>query len=155
MTKIALTALKAFPYAGKRLKVGQEFMARGVSDARVLIAIKNADFAPAMQAEPEPEPATALDVALPVAAPVEAEVASTAGASPLAVAPLHDFWSHTGPKGGLSVEQQLDELERAPLAEQQPAADQVAEPSAEPAAEAPKPRRRYQRRDMTAEGTEG
>jgi hypothetical protein len=138
MTKIALTALKAFPYAGKRLKAGQEFMARGVSDARVLIAIKNADFAPAMQHDPEPEPlsaAPAVDVELPIAAaaPIEAEQATSAAADTPSA----------------------DTAEQQPAEPEQPAADQAAEASTEPAAETPKPRRRYQRRDMTAEGSEG
>lgn len=37
---VQMKALKAFPYAGERLQAGQEFAARGESDARVLEAVK-------------------------------------------------------------------------------------------------------------------
>jgi len=56
---IRMKSLKAHTYAGKRLKAGQEFDARGESDKRVLVAIKAADVvpastvaAPALQPEP-------------------------------------------------------------------------------------------------------
>lgn len=40
-------------YAGRRIKPGEVFDVNGASDARVLIAIGRADFAPAVQI-PEP-----------------------------------------------------------------------------------------------------
>jgi hypothetical protein len=85
MKKIALTALKPFVYAGRRLKAGQEFAARGESDARVLIAVKNAGYAPvpikddattapAVESKPPVAPAQAPAKVVPaVEAPIPAE----------------------------------------------------------------------------------
>jgi hypothetical protein len=41
---IKMKALKSFKYAGKRLQAGDEFSARGRSDARILAAIGNAEY---------------------------------------------------------------------------------------------------------------
>jgi hypothetical protein len=40
---VPMKARRSFPYAGKRLKAGDEFQARGESDARVLAAIGHAE----------------------------------------------------------------------------------------------------------------
>jgi len=57
MAKIQLIAKRPFLYAGKRLASGAEFNARTHSDARLLIAIGHADFAPQGPVEPEePQP---------------------------------------------------------------------------------------------------
>lgn len=58
-----LTAKKSFPYAGKRLRAGQDFEARTSTDARVLVAIGNARprtlVAPArVQSQPQGAPTT-------------------------------------------------------------------------------------------------
>lgn len=45
---IPMKALKPFKYAGKRLCVGDEFNARGRSDARLLSAIRNAEYCTAV-----------------------------------------------------------------------------------------------------------
>ncbi len=39
---VPLQALRSFPYAGRRLKAGDQFPAKGESDARVLVAIGHA-----------------------------------------------------------------------------------------------------------------
>lgn len=49
---IPMTALRDFPYAGKRLKKGQDFNARGQSDARLLKAIGHAREAAPAQVQP-------------------------------------------------------------------------------------------------------
>lgn len=56
--KIAMVSLSPLcMYAGRRIKPGEVFEANGASDARVLIAIGRADFAPALPTpEPLPEP---------------------------------------------------------------------------------------------------
>ncbi len=80
---VSMKARRAFPYAGKRLKAGQEFQARGESDARVLSAIGHAErvVAPVIVA-PAPRPPaggtyrTRAIVAAPVQAVMRAEAPS-------------------------------------------------------------------------------
>jgi hypothetical protein len=49
---IRMKALKAFPFAGRRLQAGQEFEARGQSEARVFAAIRCAEYVNAVAAAP-------------------------------------------------------------------------------------------------------
>lgn len=138
MTKIALVSLQRHVYAGRRLKPGDEFEARGQSDARLLIALKRADFAPAV---PEPEPelaaAPAAVVELPIAAPVAIEPA-----------PAPEVVTTDAPSA--------DAAEPAPTpVDEQPAEQPPQAPAESAPAEPVKPRRQYKRRDMTAEGSEG
>lgn len=75
MAKIPLIARRSFLYAGRRLAAGVEFGARTQSDARLLLAIGHADFAPQGPAEPEQPQPWSLPPAeppAPVAAVVEA-----------------------------------------------------------------------------------
>jgi outer membrane biosynthesis protein TonB len=137
MTKIALVSLQRHVYAGRRFKPGDEFEARGQSDARLLIALKRADFAPAMQ-EPEPQPAaaTVAAVELPIAAPVAIEPAP--------------------PPDAATDAPSAETAEPTPTpADDQPAEQPTQAPAETAPAEPVKPRRTYRRRDMTAEGSEG
>ena len=132
MAKIPLTALKPFVYAGRRLKAGQDFEASGQTDARVLIAVGHADFAPALAAEPAAEPPRTADTTAPLIA--QPEPASQAGE---ASAQVED-----------QPAQQVDiPADAAPEQSAAPEPDQA--PAEQPAAK----RRQYRRRDMTAEGS--
>lgn len=139
MARIAMLALKNFPFGGHNVRKGREFNAPSNMAARFLIEAKLADFAPAV---PEPEP-TAAPAAAPAAA-VEVPIAApVADLSPAQVAAII-------------------ELSRDLLAESetlQPAEQPAEQPTQAPAESAPpepvKQRRTYRRRDMTAEGNEG
>ncbi len=136
MAKVPLIAKRSLLYAGRRVASGAEFEARTGQDARLLIAIGHADFAPA--GEPDSIPFRADNVCTPADAPV-VDVAVS--------------WERPAPNA-------------SPPFDPSPAVEVVAEqPAAEPAAEvtppAPaedvppvKPRRTYRRRDLTAEGSE-
>lgn len=138
MAKVPLIAKRSLLYAGRRVASGAEFEARTGQDARLLIAIGHADFAPAGASAEE---VATLMAAVP-AAFVEEPPPQVAGS-----------WEHPAPNA-------------SPPFDPSPAVEVVAEqPAAEPAAEAPppapaedvppvKPRRTYRRRDLTAEGSE-
>lgn len=69
---VRMKARRSFPYAGKRFKAGQEFNARGETDARVLAAVGHAErvTAPAPTPAPTPAPRAYLTRAI-AAAPVQ------------------------------------------------------------------------------------
>ena len=75
MPRIPLIARRSFLYAGRRLERGAEFGARTQSDARLLIAIGHAEFAPQVDAEADPE---ALQVVVIAPAPAAAVVETAA-----------------------------------------------------------------------------
>jgi hypothetical protein len=136
--KVPMIALKALVYAGRRVAAGAEFVARGASDARVLIAIGKADFAPAAPGEESS--------AAPVAPPVD--VARTADVEPVAatvVAPPIE--TPSVPSADDAVEA-VEQPAAAPSAVETTAADSAEEPAPIVA----KPKREYRRRDMRAEG---
>lgn len=88
MAKIPLIARRSFLYAGRRLAAGVEFGARTQSDARLLLAIGHADFAPQGPAEPEQPQPWSLPPAeppAPVAAVVEAPVDEAPAEAPAEV----------------------------------------------------------------------
>lgn len=126
MTQVPLVALKPLIYGGRRYVPGDEFTARGQSDARVLIAIGKADFATADMA-PEPE-TVRVAVAAPAAAAAPADDAKAVEAAPAQPA-------------AQTEQPAAEQLELAPDADA-------------PAAEA-RPRRTYRRRDMQSEGGAG
>ncbi len=135
MPRIPLIARRSFLYAGRRLERGAEFGARTQSDARLLIAIGHAEFAPQVDAEADPEALQVVVIApAPAAAVVEtsAETAAEVPADPPAQPPAE----------APSAE---------PVAETSPAA---APADGEESPRTGKPRRQYRRRDLTAEGTE-
>lgn len=128
MAKVPLIAKRSLLYAGRRVASGAEFEARTGQDARLLIAIGHADFAPA--GEPDSIPFRADNVGTP-AAFVE-EPPQVAAPAPAEEAPV---------------------VEAAAEAVSEPAAEA---PPPAPAEDVPpvKPRRTYRRRDLTAEGSE-
>lgn len=133
MATVPMIAKRPLLYAGRRVASGAEFEARTGQDARLLIAIGRADFAPAGAPAEEVE---TLMAAVP-AAFVEEPPQQVAAPTPAEDAP--------------AVE----------VAAEQPAAEPAAEPAAQvpppaPAEDVPavKPRRTYRRRDLTAEGSE-
>lgn len=66
---IPMKARRNFPYAGKRLKAGEEFQARGESDARVLAAIGHAERVTVVAPAPTaPPPAAAYSTRMMTAA---------------------------------------------------------------------------------------
>lgn len=121
MPPIEMIALKPLIYAGKRRKAGEEFPVRGQNDARVLIAIGHADFAPADEEDLPPSPAAGAPQAELTTATVQADPA--ADEAPAEAAP--------------------------PPAAEAATLEQPAEAAA-PEVEA-RPRRIYRRRDLTAE----
>lgn len=136
MSKVPLIAKVSLLYAGKRVASGAEFEARSQSDARLLIAIGKADFAPA--GEPDSIPFRADNVSTPADAPVMDVAVS---------------WEHPAP----NASPPFDPSPTSEAVAEQPAADPVADQQpAPPVEEAPpvKPRRTYRRRDLTAEGSE-
>ena len=136
MAKVPLIAKRSLLYAGRRVASGAEFEARTGQDARLLIAIGHADFAPA--GEPDSIPFRADNVSTPADAPV-VDVAVS--------------WEHPAP----NASPPFDPSPTSEVVAEQPAAEPVADPQpAPPVAETPpvKPRRTYRRRDLTAEGSE-
>lgn len=136
MAKVPLIAKRSLLYAGRRVASGAEFEARTGQDARLLIAIGHADFAPA--GEPDSIPFRADNVCTPADAPV-VDVAVS--------------WERPAP----NASPPFDPSPTSEVVAAEPAAEPVAEPQpAPPVAEAPpvKPRRTYRRRDLTAEGSE-
>lgn len=132
MAKVPLIAKRSLLYAGRRVASGAEFEARTGQDARLLIAIGHADFAPA--GEPDSIPFRADNVITPADAPV-VEVAAS--------------WEHPAP----NASPPFDPSPVAEVVAEQPAAEV---PLPAPAEDVPpiKPRRTYRRRDLTAEGSE-
>lgn len=137
---IPMIALKPMIYAGKRYSAGQEFTARGQNDARILIAIGHADFAPAESPDAVPMPTQQRAHLVPAVAaapayepPPAPEPAPVAEPEPEPVAAADDAGPETLPPAA-------DVAAAAP--------EPAAEPDAEPAA---KPRRTYRRRDLTAQ----
>lgn len=129
MAKIPLIAQRSFLYAGRRLAAGVEFGARTQSDARLLIAIGHADFAPQGPVEPEqPQPWSMPQAETP--APQPAAVVEEPPPVEVPEAPAVD---------------------EAPPSEP-PAAEADVQPDISP--RTGKPRRSYRRRDLTAEGSE-
>jgi len=76
---VPMKALKAFPYAGRRLVRDQEFEARGRTDARVLAAIGHAVVRVPLASPPPPAAGTyntrVMTAAAPAAAPAATPVA--------------------------------------------------------------------------------
>lgn len=86
---VSMKARQAFPYAGKRLKAGQEFQARGESDARVLAAIGHAErvVAPAIVAPaPRPPAGGTYRTRAIISAPVQVVMRAEPPAAPAATA---------------------------------------------------------------------
>ncbi len=131
---VPLQALRGFVYAGRRLVAGEQFNARGESDARVLCAVKHATRhvqVPLAITDPVPDPA-------PVATKrgkgyrkqsLEAQASTDA-------APAHLL-------GPVASEAQASESGTA----EKPEAGNLE--TAPPADEPASTRRRYQRRDVT------
>ncbi len=72
MSKIAMVALKEHRYGGRLLKPGDRFETAGKSHARLLHAVKNADYAPAPPAIVAKPPVAPVVAPAKVAPPVEA-----------------------------------------------------------------------------------
>lgn len=152
---IPMVALKALKYASKHLQPGDEFEARGTRDARLLIAIRKADFALA-PAEPLAAPVAADAIPAPAQEP-----AAPAQAEETAAAPVAD--TEPASAAGPVVEaSEADTNSATESAVDQAAAGEVApgeiaaiagEPQAdtEISARTGKPKRQYKRRDMQAE----
>lgn len=128
MATVPMIAKRPLLYAGRRVASGAEFEARTGQDARLLIAIGRADFAPAGAPAEEVE---TLMAAVP-AAFVEEPPQQVAAPTPAEDAPV---------------------VEAAAEAVSEPAAEV---PPPAPSDDVPpvKPRRTYRRRDLTAEGSE-
>lgn len=157
MTKISLLALQSQVYAGRRLAAGVEFEARGATDARLLIAIGRADFAPARVGDSAPvvaptrEPVAAPDPLPEPEALVEIKapaVEAPADPDPIAVQPVETTAAEVEQQPEPGAEPGEPAEEQAPQAEEQPA-------DADLSPRTGKPKRAYRRRDMQAEGTEG
>lgn len=135
--KVRLEAVQGFPYAGRRLSPGDRFDARGERDARLLVAIGKArrvSDVPVASSSPAPAaPRAQVRVQLPPVGHVSTAPAETAAMFP----------------GG---DAQQDEAGEA--AGQGEAAGDAGTQDQPPADQAPAPRakRTYRRRDMTAEG---
>jgi hypothetical protein len=146
MARIAMLALKNFPFGGHNVRKGREFSAPSNMAARFLIEAKLADFAPAAQtADPEmvAEVEAALGPATSFTNTQAAEPMPVASADPIAATTTTDAPS-------------ADAAEPAPTPVDEQPAEHPTEAPAEPAHVEPvKPRRTYRRRDMTAEGSEG
>lgn len=128
MATVPMIAKRPLLYAGRRVASGAEFEARTGQDARLLIAIGHADFAPAGASAEEVE---TLMAAVP-AAFVEEPPPQVAAPAPAEEAPVF-------------------EAPAEPVSE--PAAE-VTPPAPADDVPAVKPRRTYRRRDLSAEGSE-
>lgn len=73
---IPMKARRNFPYAGKRLKAGEEFQARGESDARVLAAIGHAERVTVVAPVAAPTYSTRVMTAAPSLPPVPMKLAA-------------------------------------------------------------------------------
>ena len=133
MPKVPLIARRSFLYAGKRFAAGAEFDARGQQDARFLIAIGHADFAPAGQPPSVDDTVFVYQHPAPNASPAFA---------PSPMVEVHAEPDHPA-------------ADPAPVADEQPPAPLAEQPADDgEAAVRAKPRRQYRRRDMNAEGSE-
>lgn len=87
MTKIAMVSLKQYRYGGRLLKPGGKFEAEGQSHARLLRAIKHAEYAPAapvVEAKPPVAPVVAPAKVAPVfQAPAPVVKAAAPAAEPV------------------------------------------------------------------------
>lgn len=125
---VHMKATKAFPYAGRRLAVGDEFDARGKQDARLLIAIgKAVEFTPEVEAKyPQQHAASVFKPNIPKSL----EDVLPAGAAP-----------------------DVDQVHPTTVTVDSVVTNSLpAEPTEVVPAE--KPKRQYRRRDMTASDSE-
>lgn len=143
MSTVPLVALKALTYAGRRYGAGDEFHARGLSDARVLIAIGSADFATADDCYGEAS-APAL-TAVPSVPPPPEPAAAPAMAAPVQPEPEHETAMAQDDPAPASDDAEPEAVDAAPAEPVQPPAEQTASPE-------PRPRRTYRRRDLQSEG---
>lgn len=129
---VPLQALRAFPYASRRLKPGDQFEARGESDARLLCAIGHATRhvqVPTAITDPVPAPVATKRGKGYRKQALEAQ-ASTGAATSLEREPLAS--EAQASESGTAEKPEAGTLETAP-------------PADDPAPT----RRRYQRRDLT------
>lgn len=130
---VPLQALRAFPYASRRLKPGDQFEARGESDARLLCAIGHAT--------------RHVQVPTAITDPVPAPVATKRGKGyrkqSLEAESSTGSVLDSSPQGAIASEAQASESGTA----EKPEAGTL---ETAPPADDPAPtRRRYQRRDVT------
>ena len=131
---VPLQALRGFVYAGRRLVAGEQFNARGESDARVLCAVKHATRHIQV---PEPLP----EISVP---PVATKRGKGYRTEALVAQAAADAAPETPGASPLATEAQASESGTA----EKPDAGNVE--TASPAAEAAPARRRYTRRDMSS-----
>lgn len=131
---VPLQALRGFPYAGRRLVAGEQFNARGESDARLLCAVGHATRHIQV---PEPLPQIAV-------APVATKRGKSYRTEALVAQAAADAAPDTPGASPLASEAQASESGTA----EKPDAGNVE--TAPPAAEAAPARRRYTRRDMSS-----
>ncbi len=129
---VPLQALRSFPYAGRRLKAGDQFPAKGESDARVLVAIGHATrHVQPTTAITDPEPASVATKRGKGYRKQSLEAQASTGAAPsLEREPLAS--EAQASESGTAEKPEAGTLETAP-------------PGDDPAPT----RRRYQRRDAT------
>lgn len=127
MSKIAMVSLKEHRYGGRLLKPGDRFEADGKSHARLLHAVKHADYAstvPAVESKPPIAPVAPALEPVKVVPAVEAPMPAEKPTEAPAVEPV-----------------------------KAPAPAHAATPDSDESATRKK--RQYNRRDMTSEGSEG
>lgn len=129
---VPLQALRAFPYAGRRLKAGDQFEARGESDARLLCAIGHATRHVQV-------PTAITD---PVPAPAETKRGKGYRKQVLEAQPSSD----ATPPAALERETPEAQASESGIAEKPGAGDAEAAP---PVEQPTTTRRRYQRRDLS------
>lgn len=140
MAKIPLIARRSFVYAGRRLQTGAEFGARTQSDARLLIAIGHAEFAPE---DAEDDQAADVQIVAVVETPAPAPAAAVVETAAEAAAEV---------PADPPAQPPAEEPSAEPVAETAPAAAPADGEDVSP--RTGKPRRQYRRRDLTAEGSE-
>lgn len=131
---VPLQALRGFPYAGRRLVAGEQFNARGESDARLLCAVGHATRHIQV---PEPLPQIAV-------APLATKRGKSYRTEALVAQAAADAAPETPGASPLASEAQASESGTA----EKPDTGNVE--TAPPAAEAAPARRRYTRRDMSS-----
>ncbi len=141
---VRLQALRSFPYASKRLKVGEQFDATGETDANLLCAIGHATRhvqVPAAITDPVPAASTKRGKAYRTQS-LEAQP-STDATPPAALE--RETPEAQASESGIAEKPGAGDAEAAQQAATEPAAAAEA-----PARKAPTIRRNYQRRDLAA-----
>ena len=142
---VRLQALRSFPYASKRLKVGEQFNATGESDATLLCAIGHATRHVQVQtAITDPVPAAVSTKRGKAYRTQALEAQPSSDATPPAALERETPEAQAS-EYGIAEKPGAGDAEAAQQGAGQPAADAEV-----PARKAPTIRRNYQRRDMAA-----